>query len=107
MAMYALNMLAIALELGRHNPAYEDVTSKFWEHFLNIAHAMSGGTEHGGAGHRPDLTSAVACASHQTGWTALVAKLLQQSGETDESDRSRTRAAQQRASRGARQTVAV
>src|SRR5215467_13072566 len=51
MAMYALNMLAIALELGRHNPAYEDVASKFWEHFLNIAHAMSGGGEHGGAGH--------------------------------------------------------
>jgi Glycosyl hydrolase family 63 C-terminal domain len=51
MAMYSLNMLAIALELGRHNPAYEDVASKFWEHFLNIAHAMSGGTEHGGAGH--------------------------------------------------------
>ncbi len=51
MAMYALNMLAIALELGRHNPAYEDVASKFWEHFLNIAHAMSGGTEHGGSGH--------------------------------------------------------
>jgi hypothetical protein len=51
MAMYSLNMLSIALELGRHNPAYEDVASKFWEHFLNIAHAMSGGTEHGGAGH--------------------------------------------------------
>jgi hypothetical protein len=51
MAMYSLNMLAIALELGRHNAAYEDVASKFWEHFLNIAHAMSGGTEHGGAGH--------------------------------------------------------
>ena len=51
MAMYALNMLAIALELGRHNPAYEDVASKFWEHFLNIAHAMSGGAEHGGVGH--------------------------------------------------------
>jgi hypothetical protein len=51
MAMYSLNMLAIALELGRHNPAYEDVASKFWEHFLNIAHAMSGGTDHGGAGH--------------------------------------------------------
>ena len=42
MAMYSLNMLAIALEIGRHNPAYEDVASKFWEHFLNIAHAMSG-----------------------------------------------------------------
>ena len=52
MAMYSLNMLAIALELGRHNPAYEDVASKFWEHFLNIAHAMSGGTAHGGVGHR-------------------------------------------------------
>jgi hypothetical protein len=51
MAMYALNMLAIAMELAAHNPAYEDVASKFWEHFLNIAHAMSGGAQHGGTGH--------------------------------------------------------
>jgi Mannosylglycerate hydrolase MGH1-like glycoside hydrolase domain len=51
MAMYALNMLAIAIELASHNPAYEDVASKFWEHFLNIAHAMSGGRLHGGVGH--------------------------------------------------------
>jgi hypothetical protein len=51
MAMYSLNMLAIALELARHDPAYEDVASKFWEHFLNIAHAMSGGDLHGGRGH--------------------------------------------------------
>ena len=51
MAMYSLNMLAIALELARHNPSYEDVASKFWEHFLNIAHAMSGGRLHGGEGH--------------------------------------------------------
>src|SRR5262249_55495293 len=51
MAMYSLNMLAIALELARDNPAYEDVASKFWEHFLNIAHAISGGRAHGGAGH--------------------------------------------------------
>lgn len=41
MAMYTLNLLAIALELAHHNPAYEDVASKFWEHFLNIAHAMN------------------------------------------------------------------
>jgi hypothetical protein len=47
MAMYALNMLAIAMELAKHDPAYEDVASKFWEHFLNIAHAMSGGRLHG------------------------------------------------------------
>jgi hypothetical protein len=51
MAMYSLNMLAIATELARENPAYEDVASKFWEHFLNIAHAMSGGHLHGGHGH--------------------------------------------------------
>jgi hypothetical protein len=40
MAMYALNLLAIAMELARENPAYEDVASKFWEHFLYIGHAM-------------------------------------------------------------------
>ncbi|MBB5327892.1 MGH1-like glycoside hydrolase domain-containing protein [Tunturiibacter gelidoferens] len=41
MAMYTLNMLTIASELARYNPAYEDVASKFWEHFLYIAHAMT------------------------------------------------------------------
>jgi hypothetical protein len=51
MAMYSLNMLAIATELARENPAYEDVASKFWEHFLYIAHAMSGGRIQGGEGH--------------------------------------------------------
>ncbi len=40
MGMYSLNMLAIALELARDNPAYEDVASKFFEHFVYIAHAM-------------------------------------------------------------------
>ncbi len=41
MAMYSLNLLAIAMELARHDPAYEDVASKFWEHFLYIAHSMN------------------------------------------------------------------
>jgi mannosylglycerate hydrolase MGH1-like protein/glycosyl hydrolase family 63 len=41
MAMYTLNLLAIALELSREDRAYEDVASKFWEHFIFIAHAMS------------------------------------------------------------------
>ena len=41
MGMYCLNMLAIALELAREDPAYEDVASKFWEHFVYIAHAMN------------------------------------------------------------------
>ncbi len=41
MAMYCLNLLAIALELARDNPAYEDMASKFWEHFLYIARAIN------------------------------------------------------------------
>ncbi|HYU16033.1 MAG TPA: hypothetical protein VEL05_08185, partial [Candidatus Acidoferrum sp.] len=40
MAFYSSTMLAIALELARENPVYEDVASKFFEHFVYIAHAM-------------------------------------------------------------------
>ena len=42
MGMYCLNMLAIALELARDDPAYENVASKFFEHFVYIAHAIDG-----------------------------------------------------------------
>lgn len=41
MAMYCLNMLAIALELAAEDDTYEDLASKFWEHFLFIANAMN------------------------------------------------------------------
>ena len=41
MGMYSLNMLAIAMELAREDSTYEDVASKFWEHFLYIAAAMN------------------------------------------------------------------
>ncbi len=41
MAMYTLNLLAIAMELAKEEPCYEDVASKFWEHFVYIAHAMA------------------------------------------------------------------
>jgi hypothetical protein len=41
MAMYCLNMLAIALELAADENCYEDVASKFWEHFCYIAYAMN------------------------------------------------------------------
>ena len=41
MAMFCLNMLAIALELAKEDPAYEDVARKFFEHFVNIARAMN------------------------------------------------------------------
>jgi len=41
MAMFCLNMLRIALELARRNRVYEDVASKFFEHFLYISSAMN------------------------------------------------------------------
>lgn len=40
MAMYSLNMLRISLELGLTNPVYQDLATKFFEHFLYIAGAM-------------------------------------------------------------------
>jgi hypothetical protein len=46
MAFYCLTMLAMALELAQEDPVYEDVASKFFEHFIAIADAMNslGGT---------------------------------------------------------------
>ena len=41
MAMYALNLLNISLELAKENHVYEDIASKFFEHFLSIAGAMN------------------------------------------------------------------
>jgi hypothetical protein len=41
MAMYTLNMLTIALELALENPVYEDIATKFFEHFIYISAAMS------------------------------------------------------------------
>jgi hypothetical protein len=41
MGMYCLNMLSIALELARENRAYEDVASKFFEHFVYICQALN------------------------------------------------------------------
>jgi Mannosylglycerate hydrolase MGH1-like glycoside hydrolase domain len=41
MAFFCLTMLAMALELASHEPEYEDVASKFFEHFVAIADAMN------------------------------------------------------------------
>lgn len=43
MGFYSLNMMHIALELARENPVYQDMATKFFEHFLSIATAMSRG----------------------------------------------------------------
>jgi hypothetical protein len=42
MAFYAATMLSIALELARVDPVYEDMASKFFEHFVAIVDAMNG-----------------------------------------------------------------
>jgi hypothetical protein len=47
MAMYSLNLMRIALELARHNRVYEDIATKFFEHFLHIAEAMNNMGEQG------------------------------------------------------------
>lgn len=58
MAMYSLNLMRIALELALRNRVYEDIATKFFEHFLHIAEAMTnvggdpetGGCEFSGIG---------------------------------------------------------
>ncbi|EJS44161.1 YMR196W [Saccharomyces arboricola H-6] len=41
MAFFSLQMLNIALELAKENPVYEDIASKFFEHFILISDSMS------------------------------------------------------------------
>lgn len=47
MAFYSLGMMRMALELAKENPTYQDLATKFFEHFLSIAAAMSGFTRRG------------------------------------------------------------
>ena len=41
MGMFSLNLMRIALELARENHVYENIATKFFEHFLGIAAAMN------------------------------------------------------------------
>ncbi len=41
MGFYCLGMMKIALELAKEDPIYQDSATKFFEHFLRIAHAMT------------------------------------------------------------------
>ncbi len=47
MAMYSLNLMDIALEIAQIDPAYEDMASKFFEHFVHIAESLNCFGEHG------------------------------------------------------------
>ncbi len=48
MAFYSLGMMKIALELAKEESVYQNLATKFYEHFLSIARAM---TNCGGRGH--------------------------------------------------------
>jgi Glycosyl hydrolase family 63 C-terminal domain len=47
MCTYSLYMMRMALELAKTNPVYQDMATKFFEHFLYIAHAMFAGGDEG------------------------------------------------------------
>ncbi|HET7899515.1 MAG TPA: glucosidase, partial [Flavisolibacter sp.] len=47
MAMYSLNLMRMALELALYNPVYQDMATKFFEHFLYIANAIENMGEEG------------------------------------------------------------
>lgn len=47
MAMYSLNLMDMALTIAQEDPAYEDVASKFFEHFVHIAESLNTFGEHG------------------------------------------------------------
>lgn len=50
MAMYSLNLMGMAAELAQANKAYRDIASKYFEHFIYIAEAMSSMGEGGQEG---------------------------------------------------------
>ncbi len=41
MAMYSLNLMEMAIEIALSDPAFEDVASKFFEHFVHIAESLN------------------------------------------------------------------
>jgi len=47
MAMFARSLMASALQLAEHDKVYEDVASKFWEHYIFISNAINCMEEHG------------------------------------------------------------
>jgi hypothetical protein len=47
MAMYSLNLMDMALEIAREDPVYEDMASKFFEHFVHIAESLNSFGESG------------------------------------------------------------
>ena len=55
MGLFCLDMLAIAPGIDpRRRPVYESIATKFFEHFVSIAHAINGSDTHFGMWHEED-----------------------------------------------------
>jgi hypothetical protein len=54
MSMYALDLCAMALVLAEKDPSYEDIASKFFEHFARITVALNASSDQGGLWDRQD-----------------------------------------------------
>ena len=67
MVFYCATMLSMALELARSNPAYEDMATKFFVHFVAITDSIN---TLGGSGLRDENDGF-------QGWTSLVVKCLE------------------------------
>jgi hypothetical protein len=81
MAMFALNMTVIALEIATRDPDYEDIAIQCYEQFLAIANAIAGGDDHGvslwddRAGFFKDVVVAPDGSSHRIdvySWVGLI-----------------------------------
>ncbi len=68
MGFFSLTMMHIALELARENPVYQDMATKFFEHFLSIANAMSRGLPGMDCGMRRTASSMTTCTCPTTRW---------------------------------------
>ena len=67
--MYCLNLLGIALELAKEDPVYEDVATKFFEHFVYIGAAVNRMGGRAGCGTTRTATTTTCCEA--AGWTLL------------------------------------
>lgn len=83
MAFFCVVMLDISLELALHDPAYEDMASKFFEHFIKIVDAMNAA----GNGEGYCLLIKKKCSTLSTIYRILFASLIVSSlGLWDEKD---------------------
>jgi hypothetical protein len=68
MAFYCGTMLAMALELAHEDPAYEDIASKFFEHFVAHRRRDEHAGRHRACGTRPTASTTTSCIQSNGGF---------------------------------------